>query len=832
MGSQANLLARISADATPFARAIGEVNTALDKAFQKAGASTRGFQALGASLSSFGSTLTLGVTAPVLAFGAATIKAASDLDSLKRGLAAVAGSSAAAEKQFKDLREVAKLPGLGLTDAVRGSINLQALGFSAQKSQQILQTFGNALATVGRGKEDLGETIRQLGQLGARGKVTADNLRPIIERIPQLAGIIKTNFGPDALGDPAKTFEKLGIDSAKFIDIVIGELGKLPPVTGGAKNAIENLRDAIEISAGRIGEKFLPAVERILPKLEEMATAAGDAADAFTSLPAPIQNVTLALAGLAIASGPIAAVTGRLIAATTAIKAFGAALGIFGTAVPAAAKVANAYFLVGGSAKAATVAVGGLSAAAVGGAAAAGVAVAGLLTPLLSTQTALENQEKAAAKAKATLEGYGRAIGEQVQPLLAKLEPNTQAAYEGLLTFSRGLGVAKKAAEEVKPPLKTVTEKVNVLAEATKTLGITLSGDAVAAFAVARKAFETISKAYEDGKVSTIDLTRAQESLGEAYGKLISGLGAVPPQVAKVADAFDFARERALLAIGDIQLAAAGARNIALGGLIGPARDTNPTILDGSDAAKSSQRNLDLIRRTAQGAQGAWTTARTNISRQVSTIVTDFGRAVSDIITKSSSVGEAFSRLGKSIVDSLIRGGIEIAVNQGIKLLGKLLNSIGGVGKSIGGILTGGGGGGGFGGGGGSAGVGGAVGSLAGAAVSGVVGAVSGVVSAISGVISNFQFAAMNKTLDLIEHQVRYSQIHLLYILEKLNKHLPGLDDINQRLIEFRQLGVKIEGGGAGTTVNITVQGSLVGGPNVAAELSAMVVRNLKLQGV
>jgi len=782
MGTSANLLTRISADATPFTRAMGEVNTALDKAFQRAAASSRGFAQLGERLSSVGSTLTLGVTAPLLAFGAATIKAAADLDSLKRGLTAVAGSSAAAERQFKDLREVAKLPGLGLTDAVRGSINLQALGFSAQKSQQILQTFGNALATVGRGKEDLGETIRQLGQLGARGQVTADNLRPLIERIPQLATIIKTQFGPEALGDPAKTFQKLGIDSAKFIDVIIGELGKLPPVTGGAKNAIENLKDAIEISAGRIGEKFLPAVERILPRLEELASSAGDAADAFTSLPAPIQNVTIALTGLAIASGPIAAVTGRLIAAATAVKAFGATLTGLGVTA-------------GGA---------GLAAGFLG----IGAAVAGVLTPLLSTQTALENQEKAAAKTKATLDGLTKTYREKLVAQ-GQLTTETRSGYDSLLDYARGLTSTKAAAESVKPPVDAAAAAVEQFKNVTVS---SYAEDFKTAVLKERLSLLTseYSKRLTDGVAALVKYKTATQAANAALTEL--RITEEAPQIGRP--------------ITDVRkLPTPNVPGLPSG-----------AVLDGSDAAKSSQRNLDLIRRTAQGATAAWGNTRQQISRQVSTITTDFSRAIADIVTGASSVGEAFSRLGKSIAQSLIRTVVETGVNVAIKALGNLLSSLGGVGKAIGGIFGGGASAaGGIGGAvGGAGGVGGSFGSAIAAAnpVTAVVSAVSGVATAISSIFGNFQMAAMNKTLDLIEKEVRFTQIHALYILEKLNQYLPALESIHQRLIEFRQLGIKIEGGGAGTTVNITVQGSLVGGPNVAAELSAMVVRNLKLQGV
>ena len=70
----------------------------------------------------------------VFGAGRQFIDAAVTMESLTRGLTAVAGSAKEAELQMADLREVAKLPGLGLEEAMRGSINLQAAGLSAERS--------------------------------------------------------------------------------------------------------------------------------------------------------------------------------------------------------------------------------------------------------------------------------------------------------------------------------------------------------------------------------------------------------------------------------------------------------------------------------------------------------------------------------------------------------------------------------------------------------------------------------------------------------------------------------------------------------------------------
>lgn len=80
---------------------------------------------------------------------------------------------------------------------------------------------------------------------------------------------------------------------------------------------------------------------------------------------------------------------------------------------------------------------------------------------------------------------------------------------------------------------------------------------------------------------------------------------------------------------------------------------------------------------------------------------------------------------------------------------------------------------------------GGAAGAGAGSSLGGAMGIanlVTGIGSLVSSVFGNLQTAAINKSLDLIEHEVRFSQIHLLYILENTNRWLPNLFGINEYL--------------------------------------------------
>ena len=217
----------------------------------------------------------------VFGAGRQFIDAAVTMESLTRGLTAVAGSAKQAELQMADLREVAKLPGLGLEEALRGSINLQAAGLSAERATTSLQAFGNALATVGKGKADLQGVTLALTQIAAKGKLSAEEINQIAERVPQIRQVMKAAFGTAI----PKEIEKSGISFEQFIDKVNEELLKLPQVTGGAQNAFENLGDTIFETRSRIGTRLLPTVV-------EFANKMGDAFDNLnTSLMSPNERM-------------------------------------------------------------------------------------------------------------------------------------------------------------------------------------------------------------------------------------------------------------------------------------------------------------------------------------------------------------------------------------------------------------------------------------------------------------------------------------------------------------------------------------------------------------
>ena len=773
-----NLIVRIGASTDDFDK---KVNASLGK-----------IKRFGATISEAGQALSIGFSAPVVAAGAAALNAAMQMESLEKGLAATMKSTSAAANELERLKEVSKLPGLGLKEAVQGSIRLQTLGSTADESRRIMRELGNALAVVGGGKEDFSEVIRQLSQMAAIGKVTKENLDPIVERIPQISAIIKEKFGAAALGEPAKTFERMGISAQQFIGVVVSELEKGGRAGGDLRTSMENLREEVFATAAEFGKSLLPIGKTVVQEvLNPMVEKAKAAAEAFNRL-APETKAFAVEAGAVAAALPLVVVA-------------------LGTVIEKAGVVGASITKLVGAFKNLGVTMQFLGKAGLFTAVATGIYQ--LLEPLTRTETALANQSRAADDNRKFLSGLTRTYQENLVAT-GQLVPATDSAYESILSFGRGVKATDEAAKALTPTLAAATEAVQHYGK-----GVVQSYEAEFNSAVLK---ERLSLLQADYNTRLSDGVAALVKYGSAAGAAAAALKEfrileMPPS------------------LGGPETDVRKLPTPTIAGL------PSEAVLTGADTARAAKRNADMIRIMAGNVSKDWSKTQQAISRQVSTIVTDLSRGIADVIFSGGKVGEVFERLGKQIASSLIRTVIENGINQVVKALGGLMNSLGGVGRAVGTV---------FGGATNAAGtifsstastaasaagtIGSAAGkagsgaaSAAGAAASGgataVVGAVAGVVQAISSVISNFQFAAMNKTLDLIEKEVRYSQIHLLHLLEKNNEYLPKLKDIHDSMI--RQEGRQMAMAGGNVTINISATGD-------TRTLLDAITRELKQLGV
>lgn len=273
----------------------------LDQIAGRVGGSLRN---LGLGLTSLGSSLTVALTVPLTALGVLSARNAVTLDSLNRGLTAIVGSADEAGRQLSRLTQIAKLPGIGFQEAIQGSIRLQAVGFSAGVAERALIQFSNAVALTGGGREELARITVQLGQLSAKGKVLAQDLKPIIEAGPAVGRALLQAFGTVNSED----IQALGLSSQQFIDTLLNQLEKLPRAAAGLRNTFDNFSDAVFRASAAIGGAILPVLTRLIEVAEPIITRL---AEGFRSLPAPVQTLVVAFAALGAAAGPTLFILGQ-----------------------------------------------------------------------------------------------------------------------------------------------------------------------------------------------------------------------------------------------------------------------------------------------------------------------------------------------------------------------------------------------------------------------------------------------------------------------------------------------------------------------------------------
>jgi hypothetical protein len=811
----ASLIVKITGDASGFKSVAGSLNRDLDSIATRA-------EKVGGSISSLGSTLSIGLSAPLLALGGVAVKASADMDSLRRALVTTTGSASEASKQFARLEEIAKLPAIGLEEAVRGSIRLQNYGLSAELAEKAMRGFSNAIGSSGGSADDTNEALRQLGQTFGRQKVTMDNLRIILERVPQAAKIIREEFGSEALADPAKALEKLGVNSEQFVTILINRLNDAQKVAPGLKTEIENLGQEFQKTAAAVGDQLAPAIRDMIGYMSDGLKIVADFAKGFADMPKPIQQIGLAFAGFLVTAPLVITAVGTII---TNFGVIAGAAGTISTAVAGFATTIGTY--------------GAATSAAVGLMAGAWVAGAAVAVYSVGTLTSAFYQLYAA---QSKLDTSTNSLAFSIEKLLERVRK--QHPEVGALELQYRAG--KLSAEDFSVELRRLAsgmESTTVQADASKPF-IKWLGDAHGA---AAEAVVKHAKAMESAKLPSSDLLALFERMKEAASakqKSISDLADIMGRygVVTAEAALKAARALDILFVSYRQLSDApdlGNLNKIDFSKLPKAPDAGLPGPGGFEEFKRMGRNVGpegmLTREQADAIKDRYKQvgkAGQAAMRQVSTVVTDLSRGIADILFKGGKFGDMMANVakqaGQAITRELIEGALKKLATRLLDvggIFGKVFGGGTGVVKSVsggmgdlGGAATG-----------GLGGASSAIGGAASAGITGIVGAVSGVVSAVSGVIGNFQMAGMNKSLDLIEHEVRYSQIHLLNTLNKANEYWPYMKNCWESLLRIEQRGAGLAGGGG---MQVNMAGAYFLTDAAFDEFMAKQARWLKAQGL
>lgn len=279
---------------------IGADVKGINKAIREAEKSLRGAVQ---SFSNIGNSLSLALSAPLVAFGAMAIKTAGQMESLRFALEGTmkdAGRSTAdAAKELEALRVAALAPGLDFEQAVRGSVRLQSVGKSAEEARKILSELGNALALSGGTADQLDGVTRQFTQMIGKGKIMQEDMTIILENMPALAKVMRDTWGTSN----AEMLRDMGVTVDMFIGGLTKGMQELPRAQGGIANAIVNANNAIRQALASVGEEINKTFN-VSGALNDFSQWVASLASWFKNLDEGTKRAIAAVAVFAVTLGP------------------------------------------------------------------------------------------------------------------------------------------------------------------------------------------------------------------------------------------------------------------------------------------------------------------------------------------------------------------------------------------------------------------------------------------------------------------------------------------------------------------------------------------------
>ncbi len=203
---------------------------------------------------------------------------AAEYEKYTRMLSLVSGGVNAAKVELAELKKEALRPGLDLESAVTAAVRLRTMGYASEEARKHMVALSNKVAAFGGGGEEMKGVLIALSQIAAKGKVSAEEINQIAERMPGIREDMKAAFGTA----DTEQLQKMGIDARTFIDTILNRWSDAPEVVSGISEEMKNLRmtmDGLKAYAGNVFSNMLPPMLEFLRGLTAVHAIATDTLD-------------------------------------------------------------------------------------------------------------------------------------------------------------------------------------------------------------------------------------------------------------------------------------------------------------------------------------------------------------------------------------------------------------------------------------------------------------------------------------------------------------------------------------------------------------------------
>lgn len=310
------LSAKITGDSSGFDKAIQSAEKSASSFEKKMESISSRAKSIGDKISGIGTSLTVGVTAPLAIAGKSMVDAASDFDENLNKISVAFGDNADEVKAWADT--ATQSFGLSMNQALEATSLFGDMATSMGISQGEAASMSTSLA-------GLAGDLASFKNIGIDQAMTALNgvFTGETESLKQL-GIVMTETNLEEFA--AKTgqvysemsqAEKVQLRYNYVMAMSKNAIGDYARTSDGTANSMRTFQASVENLAIALGQNLLPIVTPIIQKATEMVNA-------FAAADPELQQLVLKIAGIAAAAGPALLVIGKM------VSVFGSVSGAIG----------------------------------------------------------------------------------------------------------------------------------------------------------------------------------------------------------------------------------------------------------------------------------------------------------------------------------------------------------------------------------------------------------------------------------------------------------------------------------------------------------------------
>ena len=255
MATVANLQVVIGANVTQLQKEINEAQKTLKSKF--------GTKALGISRTSLD--ILAGVGVAIAGIGAAAVHSAAQMDQTRKAFNTLLKDGQLARDFLAELEQFAATTPFELPGLLDSSKKLLAFGFTAQQVIPILTAVGDSAAALGMGEEGISRLTLAIGQMQAKGKVSAEEMLQLAEAGVPAWEMLANSMGV-SIPEAMKAAERGTITSAQGIQAIVTGMnskfgGMMKEQSQTINGMLSNIQDSVGQTMTAIGDDIVDAFD-------------------------------------------------------------------------------------------------------------------------------------------------------------------------------------------------------------------------------------------------------------------------------------------------------------------------------------------------------------------------------------------------------------------------------------------------------------------------------------------------------------------------------------------------------------------------------------------